>query len=206
MEPEVLLPRTHADCSPSKALCHGAKAYERRSPSGVSVVRPSDVWKMIYTCKYGHKHRTETGVEYCHANVPWQEKASQITTTPWRHEGTTEVWSDLGRFRDLFWGQMRSMILRRDRVCQYEGCDIQHEQLIGQQYHYLEVHHIIPRRIGGTDHPGNLISLCQNHHKIQPAHHYDVGLVLSDADLETALHHRIRQARPASERTLDEFF
>jgi hypothetical protein len=149
---------------------------------------------MSYICDYGHKHRTETGVEYCHVATPWREMESQIETTPWNPAGTTEEWSDLGQFRPLFW--------------QYEPCGIFHEQSKGRWYHQvLEVHHIIPRRLGGTDHPANLISLCHDHHRIQPAHHHDSGVVLCDADIPLApiLPRRIRQPRLNSEKTLSDF-
>lgn len=165
---------------------------------------------MSYTCRYNHKHRTETGVEYCHVATPWGELESQIETTPWQPDGTVEEWSDLGRFRPLFWNLMRYHILRRDRVCQYEPCGIFHEQprgTWGASMYTLEVHHIIPRRLGGTDHPANLVSFCHDHHRIQPAHHYDVGLVICDADIPKIPFQprRIRQARPASECTLADF-
>ena len=161
-----------------------------------------------YLCKYNHKHRTETGVEYCHLATPWHELESQIESVPWNPEGTNEEWSDLGRFRPLFWDLMRYHILRRDRVCQYEPCGIFHEQSKGGWYHHtLEVHHIIPRRLGGTDHPANLITLCHEHHRIQPAHHHDVGLVVCDADIPATpfLPRRIRQPRPECETTLAAF-
>lgn len=49
---------------------------------------------------------------------------------------------------------IRSQILLRDhfrcRECGY--------------YKHLEVHHIIPRRLGGTDDPSNLITLCTRCH------------------------------------------
>jgi len=150
----------------------------------------------MYTCKYGHVHRTETAVKYCHVATPWREKIPLFKQVRWNPQGTTEVWCDLGTFRDLFWGAIRAYIIERDRVCQYDGC-IESE--------YLEVHHIIPRRCGGTDHPANLISLCHAHHKIQPAHHYNhMGLVLCDADIpKKPLRPRhIRQPRPESETTL----
>ena len=127
-----------------------------------------------YICKYGHKHRTETGVLYCHVNVPWQKKFDLLKTTHWQQSGTTEVWSDLGRFRDLFWQLTRSAILSRDVHCQYEGCLNTND---------LEVHHIVPRRLGGTDHPANLIALCHDHHRIQPCHHHRYGLVIRDSDI-----------------------
>jgi 5-methylcytosine-specific restriction endonuclease McrA len=31
---------------------------------------------------------------------------------------------------------------------------------------FVEVHHIVPRRMGGGDHPSNLILLCPNHHAL----------------------------------------
>ena len=163
---------------------------------------------MSHLCKYGHKHRTETGVEWCHLTTPWYGKEAQIQTTPWKPEGTTDEWWDLGRFRGNMWGLMRWHILKRDRHCQYEGCGIFHEQHVSKwQYHSLEVHHIIPRRLGGTDHPANLIALCHDHHRIQPAHHHDAGLLIRDADISItpALLRRIRQARPDCETTLADF-
>ena len=165
---------------------------------------------MSILCKYGHKHRTKTGVEFCHHATPWRKKESQIETIAWNPEGTTEEWSDLGRFRPHFWSLMRWYILKRDRVCQYEQCGIVHEQSHrrgGWEYPVLEVHHIIPRRLGGTDHPANLISLCHDHHRIQPAHHHDSGLAICDADIPVTpfLPRRLRRARPECETTLAAF-
>lgn len=161
---------------------------------------------MSYTCRYNHKHRTETAVEYCHVATPWREKEALLMTTPWQSEGTTEEWSDLGRFRAHFWALTRWHIMKRDQVCQYEHCGIFEGQHTNKwQYHTLEVHHIIPRRLGGTDHPANLISLCHDHHRIQPAHHFEAGLVLCDADKSVFQQHRIRQARPDCETTIFDF-
>lgn len=162
---------------------------------------------MAYICDYGHKHRTTTAVEYCHVNVPWREKEALLKTTPWQHEGTTEVWSDLGRFRDLFWSLTRYYIIERDRCCQYEKCGRLECYMKHRQHHNLEVHHIIPRRLGGTDHPANLITLCHEHHRIQPAHHHDVGLVVCDADIPvtSSIPQRFRQPRPECETTLAAF-
>ena len=161
-----------------------------------------------YVCKYGHKHRTATGVEYCELVTPWREKESLIETIPWEPEGTTEEWCDVGRFQGHIWGLMRWHIIRRDRVCQYKQCGIVHEQRYGGWHHHtLEVHHIIPRRLGGTDHPTNLVALCHDHHRIQPSHHHDAGLVICDADIPPIPlpPRRIRQARPECERTLFDF-
>ena len=163
---------------------------------------------MTYPCKYGHKHRTKTAVEWCHMATPWRKKEHLIITTPWRREGTTEEWSDLGRFRAQFWGLIRSYILKRDGCCQYEDCaEIDGYEKATRSIRTLEVHHIIPRRLGGTDHPANLIALCHDHHRIQPAHHHDAGLVLCDAGIPVTpfVPRRIRQARPESETTLADF-
>jgi hypothetical protein len=151
---------------------------------------------MTYICKYGHHHRTERAVLFCHVNKPWEDKADQIKKTSWVYTGTTEVWSELGEFASFFWPSMRERIINRDKVCQYNGCSDNIN---------LEVHHIIPRRLGGTDHPANLITLCHEHHRIQGAHHYDVGLVLNIQDIEKVRGMRIRQARPITETTLGSF-
>ena len=52
---------------------------------------------MSHICKYGHKHRTKTGVLWCHLTTPWYEKESEIISTPWQPAGTTEEWHDLER-------------------------------------------------------------------------------------------------------------
>jgi hypothetical protein len=53
------------------------------------------------------------------------------------------------------WLQIRSAILNRDDYrCQECG-----------YYKHLEVHHIIPRRKGGTDEASNLITLCVRCHR-----------------------------------------
>ena len=163
---------------------------------------------MSHICKYGHKHRTKTGVLWCHLTTPWYEKESEIISTQWQPEGTTEEWHDLGRFRNNMWGLMRAHILKRDGHCQYEGCgEIDGYEKDTRRICTLEVHHIIPRRLGGTDHPANLIALCHDHHRIQPAHHHDAGLVLCDAGIPATpfVPRRIRQARPESETTLADF-
>jgi len=145
---------------------------------------------MLFKCKYGHTHRTERAVLFCHINTSWMEKQDFIQKTPWQKEGTTDVWTDLGEFRDFFWDSMRDRIVRRDHICQYHGCT---------NTYSLEVHHIIPRRLSGPDHPANLTTLCHNHHKVQSSHHHDVGLILNDADIETTNCTLIRQSRPQNE-------
>jgi 5-methylcytosine-specific restriction endonuclease McrA len=69
---------------------------------------------------------------------------------------------DFGEFRALFWSQIAMLIRRRDSFkCQFESCE---------ETDLLEIHHIIPRRAGGSDHPANLITYCQKHHVAQGTH------------------------------------
>ncbi len=85
-------------------------------------------------------------------------------------EGTTPL------VRRLVWQKMRTAVLRRDRYrCQeckvdFGGRrkkrlhpDLRHGKG-GYRWDSLEVHHIIPRAAGGSDHPGNLITLCPECH------------------------------------------
>ena len=127
-----------------------------------------------FVCRYGHTHRTEKSTRFCIAEATWRRKISQIALTPWELEGTCNEWYEHNGWRNWFWNATVGYIILRDKHCQFEGCTAQLE---------LEVHHIIPRRLGGSEHPKNLITLCHEHHKIQPAHHYDASLVLSEGDL-----------------------
>ena len=51
---------------------------------------------------------------------------------------------------DRWWRKLAARILRRDPVCKAEWCNKAS----------TEVDHIIPRRRGGSDDPGNLQGLC----------------------------------------------
>jgi len=148
---------------------------------------------MPHTCKYGHHHKSERAVQFCEINTAWNAKADQIIKTPWEATGTKEVWSDLGEFASFFWPSMLDWKILRDKVCQFNQCSYNIN---------LEVHHIIPRRLGGADHPANLITLCHEHHRIQGAHHYDEDVVLNRLDIDRVNWLRIRQARPETEMTL----
>ena len=110
---------------------------------------------MPYTCKYSHHHKSERAVQFCHVNTAWNAKADQIIKTPWEATGTKNIWSDLGEFTAFFWPAIRDRIILRDKVCQFNPC---YDNI------NLEVHHIIPRRLGGADHPANLITLCPSCH------------------------------------------
>ena len=79
--------------------------------------------------------------------------------------------------RRLIWIRMKSAILRRDRyVCQDCGAEFErrrrkvydataHRGRGGYVWESLEVHHIIPRSKQGSDHPGNLKTLCPACHR-----------------------------------------
>ena len=118
--------------------------------------------KKYFVCEHGHKHRSERSREWCRINTEFNAKQRLWLDTPPDPEGTTEEVMDFGEFRDLFWSQIAMLIMRRDSFgCQFEGCE---------ETELLEVHHIIPRRAGGSDHPKNLITLCHKHHVMQGTH------------------------------------
>jgi len=94
-------------------------------------------------------------------------------------EGTRELpypehTSDL--VRRLIWKKMKRAVLRRNRHrCQDCGEEFGRKRRKifdptlqqgrgGYSWESLEVHHIIPRSEGGSDHPGNLKTLCPSCH------------------------------------------
>ncbi|QLH74114.1 MAG: HNH endonuclease [Methanomassiliicoccales archaeon] len=83
--------------------------------------------------------------------------------------GTTEqVFSDdCDEFiRRHLWNKIKKAILRRDRyTCQECGRTHRERTEKDKGTIVLEVHHIVPRSLGGTDHPGNLKSLCKQCHR-----------------------------------------
>lgn len=78
--------------------------------------------------------------------------------------------------RRLIWKRMKTAVLRRDRYqCQECGVSFGKRRRKvfdpslrrgrgGYRWESLEVHHIIPRSNGGSDHPGNLMTLCPSCH------------------------------------------
>lgn len=83
--------------------------------------------------------------------------------------------------RRLIWKRMKTAVLRRDRYqCQECGVSFGKRRRKvfdpslrrgrgGYRWESLEVHHIIPRSNGGSDHPGNLMTLCPSCHIEQTA-------------------------------------
>lgn len=115
-----------------------------------------------FVCEHGHKHRSERSLQWCKINTEFERNQQIWLETPPEPEGTTDAVMDFGEFRALFWSQIAMLIQLRDSfTCQFEGCEASE---------MLEVHHIIPRRANGSDHPKNLITLCHKHHVMQGTH------------------------------------
>ena len=102
--------------------------------------------------------------------------------------------------RQLIWMRLKDAILRRDHyTCQNCGEDFGRRRRKvfdqdlkrgrgGYRWESLEVHHIIPRSRGGSDHPGNLKTLCPRCHR-----KYTSGLVLDR--IETRKREKVLLAR-----------
>ena len=80
----------------------------------------------------------------------------------WRENGTKDEWiKDFYTIRDWNWNNVSFVswfIQKRDKyACQ--GCNKDGKE------DGLDVHHIIPRMSGGSDHPHNLKSLCTVCHR-----------------------------------------
>lgn len=72
-------------------------------------------------------------------------------------DGTDEVVEGSQIFGGYWWSLVRDAVLERDGKCQLCG----HER-----FSDLQVHHILPRHCGGSDHPMNLITVCVPCHKM----------------------------------------
>lgn len=61
-------------------------------------------------------------------------------------------------YAQFYWSVLKSLILERDNyTC--KACGRRHPEV------QLEVHHVIPKRYGGTDSADNLITLCHECHR-----------------------------------------
>lgn len=143
--------------------------------------------KQLESCPFCHKrHYSGSGAqklcrERRNVNEAFKEMRKEFPDPPrYYAEGTrkpvytdwTEEW-----IRSHLWSNIRSRVLRRDaHTCQDCG------EIFGKRSRRvydpslrkgkggyrkesLEVHHIIPRSLGGSDHPGNLKTLCPLCHK-----------------------------------------
>jgi len=92
------------------------------------------------------------------------ERAFKLTAT-WKEEGVRqEIFpsSVPDQLKKNVWTEIRARTIERDRHhCQDCGKDLSH-----LPHWFTEVHHIIPRIRGGTDHPANLKTLCVPCHRM----------------------------------------
>jgi uncharacterized Zn-finger protein len=82
------------------------------------------------------------------------------------HGCRAEVFSPMcdAATRRMLWPKVHITILRRDGfTCQ--DCGRYGRRLIDGRIRGQEVHHIVPRSEGGTEHPANLKTLCHQCHK-----------------------------------------
>jgi len=122
-------------------------------------------WIRCEAC--GNLHHEEQAYQTCLSWHRFLALYKSKETRGWRPEGTTEAFltlepsSDLYRpVRDWLWSRIKQYIKRRDgRRCTDCGIDLR-----GRRVPY-EVHHIIPRSRGGTEHPANLRTLCSKCHR-----------------------------------------
>jgi 5-methylcytosine-specific restriction protein A len=113
------------------------------------------------------------------------------TALPYREDTTPLI-------RRLVWQNLKNAILRRDRYrCQDCGADFGARRRKvydpslrrgrgGYCWESLEVHHIIARSQGGSDHPGNLKTLCPRCHRCYTAEQ-GVARVASQRDRKERL-------------------
>lgn len=112
-------------------------------------------------------HRTREG------NVDWDSLQASFTWTgpapkpvitqflcdaSWRAlvtSGRSAV-LDYAHARPELTPALRRVVQRRDRHCQFHGCD--------RHWSWCDVHHLTPREEGGRDHLENLALVCRRHH------------------------------------------
>jgi hypothetical protein len=117
----------------------------------------------------GKKHRTQHRVELCPGYAKWNERyatwRSSLKATPFCPDGSREKepYPDellsfpgfTNQIRDYYWPVIAKVIEQRDEsTCQ--DC--------GTKVACFEVHHIIPRGLGGSHHPANLKLVCKHCH------------------------------------------
>lgn len=84
---------------------------------------------------------------------------AMILTSPFaytRSDNYQNVLEDISYQGDAIPQKIKDLVLARQQgICGAKDCT---------HTHYLECHHIISRRLGGTNHPSNLVYLCPNCH------------------------------------------
>jgi 5-methylcytosine-specific restriction endonuclease McrA len=143
--------------------------------------------KAMVMCQHcGHRHRPDSNSrQICEAWASTKQVLKQMRTEfpglrkyylvgtkqlPYAEDTTDLV-------RRVLWPKIKSAVLRRDRnICQDCGINFEKGRIKvfdptlrrgkgGNRWESLEVHHIVPRSRGGSDHPGNLKTLCPACHR-----------------------------------------
>lgn len=122
-------------------------------------------WTECEAC--GRKHREEQAHQTCLSWHNFLALYRSKETKAWRPEGTTEEYLSIGpgselhdKVRNWLWRRIRRYVKRRDGGrCTECGIEVK-----GRRVPY-EIHHIVPRSRGGTEHPANLRTLCSVCHR-----------------------------------------
>lgn len=139
-----------------------AVACTFRSGAPQAVLRP---------CPHcGGRHRQGSGAEHlCAAWSGYKALLKEMRSIDQRPEGTTLPCYPAdapGWMPRVLWSKVKASILRRDGyTCQDCGAVFRGGSGIRRKSGSLEVHHIIPRSRGGSDHPMNLKTLCPSCHR-----------------------------------------
>ena len=117
---------------------------------GVHVSVDGDVGRICERCE--KRHWSDKAALNCKQYLLWNKNRDLIPT--WQEEGTKD---DRPLYMEgIHWSDIRQAILKRDHnrctECGNDGTYI------------LAVHHIHPRSWGGTEHPRNLRTLCDECH------------------------------------------
>ncbi len=133
---------------------------KEKAPRGVLQNRPP-VQVHVHECKGRMTVQTEAG----------ERELSRAETQRIRCDSA--VCKPGGRNTTTIPPRTRREVLARDRHrCQAPGCN---------RTRFLEVHHIIPRNQGGTNHADNLTTLCGSCHRL--VHERNVGYLMENAEV-----------------------
>jgi 5-methylcytosine-specific restriction protein A len=138
-------------------------------PNRIHIPRPKPEPTKWYQCPYCEKrHRTQQQIITCKGYSEWYKALerfkAQLTPIGYHIEGTREevypsdvlAFDGFENVRAHIWPWMVSIIRHRDKgICQ--DC--------GLETSSCEVHHIIARAKGGSDHPANLKLVCPKCHR-----------------------------------------
>lgn len=176
---------------PSLVFCGGPDGRPVRCTTAMAAACPfregaAERKNVMVPCRYcGGRHRNGSNTQQlCEAWGATKEALATLrkelpeghryydqgTMVPPYDEGTTPL------IRRLVWQRLQPAVLRRDRYrCQDCGASFGARRRKvydprlrrgrgGYRWESLEVHHIIARSKGGSDHPGNLKILCPSCH------------------------------------------